>query len=177
MERVLKMENMTIGFIGTGNMGGALAKAVFKSGKAGQILLANRSLSKAEKLADLTGGRICSNKDVAANADYIFLGIEPGGLEELACEISPVLSGRNTRFILVSILAGKAVSALEESLGHYPVIRIMPNMPASEGCGFSLYTANSLVTKDEKEYFYHLMKTPLPCGAVAPMDVVLCCDL
>ncbi len=31
---------------------------------------------------------------------------------------------------------------------------------------YCLYTA----------FIFH-MKTPLPCGAVAPMDVVLCCDL
>ena len=37
----------TIGFIGTGNMGSAVAKAAAKSGLTETILLSNRTLSKA----------------------------------------------------------------------------------------------------------------------------------
>ena len=40
-----------VGFIGTGNMGGALARAAAKSGLASELLLANRSPEKAELLA------------------------------------------------------------------------------------------------------------------------------
>ena len=40
-----------IGFIGTGNMGGAIATAAAKSGLAGRILLANRTPAKAQALA------------------------------------------------------------------------------------------------------------------------------
>ena len=41
----------TIGFIGTGNMGGALARAVRKTVSASEILLTNRTPAKAEALA------------------------------------------------------------------------------------------------------------------------------
>ena len=41
----------TFGFIGTGNMGGALARAARKRLSGGEILLANRSAAKAEALA------------------------------------------------------------------------------------------------------------------------------
>ena len=41
----------TFGFIGTGNMGGALARAARKRLSGGEILLANRSATKAEALA------------------------------------------------------------------------------------------------------------------------------
>ena len=34
----------------------------------------------------------------------------------------------------------------------------MPNMPASEGCGFSLYTVNNKVTDEEKELFRRLVE-------------------
>ena len=46
----------TIGFIGTGNMGSALARAAAKSGKAQRLLLANRSPEKALRLAEELGG-------------------------------------------------------------------------------------------------------------------------
>ena len=41
----------TIGFIGTGNMGSAIAKAAAKSGQAETILLSNRTPAKAAALA------------------------------------------------------------------------------------------------------------------------------
>ena len=74
----------TIGFIGTGNMGGALAKAAFRSNKADVILLANRTAAKAEKLAEIVGGKAVDNKEVAEKAEYIFLGVEPQGLADIA---------------------------------------------------------------------------------------------
>ena len=40
-----------IGMIGTGNMGAAVAQAAARSGRAGQILLSNRTPEKAEALA------------------------------------------------------------------------------------------------------------------------------
>ena len=44
------MSEKTFGFIGCGNMGGALATAACKSG-VGRVLLANRTQAKAEALA------------------------------------------------------------------------------------------------------------------------------
>ena len=44
------MSKKTFGFIGCGNMGGALAAAACKSG-VGRVLLANRTRAKAEALA------------------------------------------------------------------------------------------------------------------------------
>ena len=40
---------MKLGFLGTGNMGGALAEAAAGSAPAGELLLVNRSREKAEK--------------------------------------------------------------------------------------------------------------------------------
>ncbi len=147
-----------IGFIGTGNMGGALARAVYKSAKAGKLLLSNRTREKADKLAQSVGGEVCSNKHNAAISEYIFIGIEPAGLNELAEEICPELSQRSDRYIIVSMLAGKTIADIEKAFGKVPVIRIMPNMPAAASCGYSLYTVNELVTGEEKSYFAQIME-------------------
>jgi pyrroline-5-carboxylate reductase len=55
-----------VGFIGTGNMGGALARAAAKSGLAEELLLANRSPEKALRLAEGLGGRQVDNQEAAA---------------------------------------------------------------------------------------------------------------
>lgn len=68
---------MKIGFIGTGNMGGALARAAAKGGHT--LLLANRTPAKAEALAKELGGTVCPNAEAAETAELLFLGVKPAG--------------------------------------------------------------------------------------------------
>lgn len=91
----------TFGFIGTGNMGGALARAARKRLSGGEILLANRSAAKAEALAQELDCRAVDNAAVAAEADYIFLGVKPYMVAGLMEKIGPVLAARKDRFVLV----------------------------------------------------------------------------
>ena len=68
----------TIGFIGTGNMGSAVARAAARSGLAETILLSNRTPAKAEALAaELPGAVLSTNEEVARTAQLIFLGVKP----------------------------------------------------------------------------------------------------
>ena len=64
-----------IGFLGCGNMGGALAGACAKRTK--HILLANRTPAKAEALAAELSCQAADNRDVAERCDLIFLGVKP----------------------------------------------------------------------------------------------------
>ena len=59
---------LTFGFIGTGNMGGALARAARKRLDGGQLLLANRTAAKAEALAAELGAQTVDNQTAAAQA-------------------------------------------------------------------------------------------------------------
>ncbi len=137
----------TFGFIGTGNMGGALAKAVSKSVDAGNIMLANRTRSKAEKLAAEIGCKVCENADVCWS-DFIFLGVKPNMIEGVLNEISDDLLERNTPAVLVSMAAAVTLEKLLSYMNApYPIVRIMPNTPASVGEGVILYTANEYVSE------------------------------
>lgn len=79
---------MKIGFIGTGNMGGALASAAAKSGEA-QVLLANRTKAKAEALAGRIGAAVSGNEMIAKEADLIFLGVKPQMMADMLTGIAP----------------------------------------------------------------------------------------
>ena len=68
---------MKYGFIGCGNMGSAVARAVCKGAGAGDVLLANRTPAKAEKLAGELGCACGTNEQVAGICDFIFLGVNP----------------------------------------------------------------------------------------------------
>ena len=50
-----------LGFIGTGNMGGALAQAAVKNVEPKEILLSNKTAQKAERLAQQLGCRAVDN--------------------------------------------------------------------------------------------------------------------
>lgn len=148
----------TIGFIGTGYMGGALATAASKSACDIRLLLANRSREKAEKLAAQIGGEVTDNQTVAREADYIFLGVKPQILQTMYEGIRDVLKERKDRYVIVSMIAGKDIALLEEMFDGAPVIRFMPNMPVTVGSGLSFYAFSDKVSEEEKAFFLELMK-------------------
>ena len=157
----------TLGFIGTGNMAGALIEAAAKSGEF-EFLLSNRHPEKAEKYAALTAGKVTDNKSVAAAADLIYLGVKPAGIAGLMEEISPVLAERKTPFVLVSMLGGTKISEIQKLAGaEYPVIRIMPNTPVAIGEGIILYDCSPQVSREDEEMFLASMKC---AGLVTKMD-------
>lgn len=141
-------------FIGTGNMGGALAKAARKKLGGEEILLSNRTAAKAEKLAEELDCRCGTTADAAAEGRYIFLGVKPQMMRGLLTEIAPVLAARKDRFILVTMAAGLTMEQISVMAGgDYPVIRIMPNTPCAVGAGVVIYDCNALVTAEELAEF------------------------
>ena len=147
------------GFIGAGNMGGALARAACKTLDPQEVLLSNRTAAKAEALARELGCCVAAdNRQVAREAKYIFLGVKPQMMAGMLADIAPVLSARTDRFILVSMAAGlRSEKLLAMAGGAYPLIRIMPNTPVAIGEGMVFYAANEAVTAAELEEFLSAM--------------------
>ncbi len=147
---------MKIGFIGTGNMGGALAKAAAKADFS--IYLYDKCPEKAQALAEELGCEAGSLADAAA-CRYIFLGVKPQMMEELFSELAPILQQRSDAFVLVSMAAGVPMSRIQQLAGEqYPVIRIMPNMPVSVGAGMILYDVTENVTGEQETQFLSVME-------------------
>ena len=67
----------TFGFIGTGNMGGALARSAAKAVAATNITLADQCSEKAAALASELGCAAADAKTVAENCGFIFLVVKP----------------------------------------------------------------------------------------------------
>ena len=135
---------MKIGFIGTGNMGGALASAAARSGEV-EVLLANRTKAKAETLAERIGAVVSSNEIIAREADHIFLGVKPQMIVDVLKGIAPALKERKSAPVLISMVTGPDIARIQELAGgDYPVIRIMPNTPAAVGAGTILYAAQNV---------------------------------
>lgn len=155
---------MTYGFIGCGNMGGAIAAAVCKKAGAEHVWLANRTAAKAENLAKQLGCHWGSNAD-AARCDYVFLGVKPHLMEGALSDIAPVLK-ENTP-VLVTMAAGLRMERIQQMAGFScPVIRIMPNTPSSIGCGMIQYCTCG-TTPEQEQDFLNAMSC---CGKLDLLD-------
>lgn len=158
---------MKYGFIGCGNMGGALARAAAKTVPAGDIVVSDKDASKTAAFSAETGVSVGTTAQIAIECKYIFLGVKPQMLSELFSEIKPVLDTRKDSFVLVSMAAGVNIGRLRELMGaECPIIRIMPNLPASVGEGMILYCSEN-VTDEETNGFLDLMSR---AGKLCPLD-------
>lgn len=147
------MAKYQFGFIGCGNMGGALVRAIATNIDGKQILIADRIAQNTATLQEKCGVDVAKDAaEVAADAKYIFLGVKPQGMRGLLSELAPVLKARKERFVLISMAAGVTLQSLEEMLGWQgaPMIRILPNTPAAVGKGMTLYCCNSAVSSEEE---------------------------
>lgn len=151
--------NHTFGFIGTGNMGGALARAAAKALDKESILLSDGYVPVAEALAEELGCKAVSVDTVASQAGFVWLGVKPQVIGAVLESIAPTLAARTDNFVLVSMAAGVAIADIRRMAGgDYPVIRIMPNMPVSVGGGVILYDATENVPQEAIEFFLENMR-------------------
>ena len=88
---------MTYGFIGTGNMGGALARALVREVSPLDVYLNNRTPAKAEALAAELGARADTAAHIAAACDYIFLGVKPNLIAGVLAQLAPTAFGEGNR--------------------------------------------------------------------------------
>lgn len=132
---------MKYGFIGCGNMGGAIAKALSKATK--EIMVSDRS-GKAKVFAEELGIVYSDAETVAARCDRIFIAVKPHMVQEVLSPLQKVLGKRKP--LLITMAAGMEIAKLEQLAGtELPVIRIMPNTPTAIGKGVIPYCRNALV--------------------------------
>jgi len=152
-----------LGFIGIGNMGGAIAASAVKAVDASDILVSAKHSESAAAFSAKYGTVASTNLEIAAKAKYVVLGVKPQYMEEVLKELQPVLAERKG-VILVTMAAGLTMQNISDMAGgDYPVIRIMPNTPALIGQGVIVYDANSLVTQDDLNAY---LATLAPAGLI-----------
>lgn len=135
---------MKYGFIGCGNMGGALAKAL--AGKTKDILLADADRARAEALAETLGCKAGTNEQVFTSCERVFLAVKPQMMADMLKTAQKTISERQD-LTLITIAAGLTMEKIEQMAGKaYPVIRLMPNTPVALGQGVVMYCRNSRVS-------------------------------
>ena len=146
------MEGKTIGFIGCGNMGGAMIGGILKAGltSASQILVADLNTAKLAEMEKEYGIAVTTDgREVAAKSDYLVLAVKPNVYEAVIASIKDLLSAKQ---VLISIAAGQSLAAIAKMAGEtVKVVRVMPNTPALVEAGMAAICPNGLVEAAELE--------------------------
>ena len=129
---------MKLGFIGAGEMGGAIIKGLLKHGWAKEDILASvhTEASAAKLRSDLGIEAGTDNMRVIHDANWLFIAVKPAQVPSVLEQI--VASGVNAK-PLICMALGWSVEKIQQVLPKWPVIRIMPNTPLSLGEGVTLF--------------------------------------
>ena len=141
---------MKIGFIGCGNMAGAMLSGILDQGtyKADDIIAADVYKPSRENAKEKFGIAVTdSNKEVVEKAEVVVLSIKPQFCETVIKEISDsVREGQ----LFITIIPGKTLAWLESTFGKkVKIVRTMPNTPAIVKEGMTAACGNDLVTEED----------------------------
>lgn len=143
---------MKIGFIGCGNMAGAIIEGIIKNEIIDEtdINIFDVFYPAIEKITSKHDVNLCENaSEIVKESDAVILAVKPNVLASVLDEINYALDESNT--LLISIAAGKTIDFIRSSLSHgNRIIRVMPNINAKVGEAISAYTANGEATKEDK---------------------------
>lgn len=141
---------MKIGFIGAGNMGGAMMRGIVASKKASpaDIITSDKNENALELLkSELDIAITSDNKAVVSFADIIFLSIKPQFYESVISEIKGAVTKDK---LIVTIAPGKTLEWLKTQFGkNVKIIRTMPNTPAMVGEGMMGMCPNELIEEND----------------------------
>jgi pyrroline-5-carboxylate reductase len=107
------------------------------------VLVSDISAQRLQGLAQTYGIHTTqSNLDVLSQAQTVILAVKPQTLTALAQEIVPTQISCE---LVISILAGVSLKRLESIFEQHPVVRVMPNTPATVAAGISALAGGTYV--------------------------------
>ncbi len=143
-----------LGFIGAGNMGGAILRGVLRAGLHApeDIVFSAGTPEEAGAVAEATGARaVAANVDVVREAgpgSVVVLAVKPHVVPAVLAEIAQAAAEEGT--VLVSVAAGTSLEKLGAPLASaQPIVRTMPNVAASVGQSMTAICPNGNVSEED----------------------------
>ncbi len=154
--------------VGCGNMGFAMLSGWLATGVLGsdEVAVVEPNDSLRARAASLgTRAHLTVEEITDVRPDLVILAVKP----QVMAEVVPAyrhLGGGATTFL--SVAAGTGIATFESLLGpETPIMRCMPNTPASIGQGMMVTVANTQVTDEAKAFVNQLLSAS---GKVAAID-------
>ena len=151
---------MKLGFIGAGEMGGALIKGLLKSGWPKEDVLASvSSADSARRLTQQYGiAAYTDNRQTTQKADMLLIAVKPAVVPQVLAEIKTAAVKP-----VVCMALGWTLEKLQTALPGWPVVRIMPNTPLALGEGVTLFAfgkeVSAALRRQVESIFCRLGKT------------------
>ncbi|MBQ2747809.1 MAG: pyrroline-5-carboxylate reductase [Firmicutes bacterium] len=141
---------MKYGFIGAGNMGGAILRRALSSGVIAKedALVFGVNIEKLTRTGyELGVDTYTDVSSIVDDSDIILFGFKPQMFDDVMPEVKKSYIPSK---VIISMAAGISIAYLEDHLGKdAKIIRIMPNTPAFLGCGMISVSRNGNVTDEE----------------------------
>jgi pyrroline-5-carboxylate reductase len=143
--------SIKLGVVGGGVMGEALISRLIAQQlyRPEDVLISEPQSHRQDYLGKEYGVNVTSdNRAAAAASDVVLLAIKPQVFDAVVAELTPGNDEHRPALeqlpVVVSILAGVSLSKLEAAFGRQPVIRAMPNTPATVGAGITAIAPGKL---------------------------------
>ncbi len=138
-----------VGIIGFGTMGEAFAACLARKLPDLSLIAHDAKTNRVETAGRAHGVAAAgSAAEVLQKSDLTILAIKPQDLAAFAAELKGAARGKS----VVSILAGRTIQVLSESLGTDQVVRFMPTLAAVKGAsmvGISCHPAAAAQLRDD----------------------------
>ena len=157
---------MKIGFIGTGNMAGAIMSGLINKGifRPDEIIGSDISEQGRQNAKDNYGICVTADNREAASAEVLVLSVKPQFYADTIAEIRDSMTEKQ---LVITIAPGKTLKWLGEQFGkEMKIIRTMPNTPAMVGEGMTAACPNEFVTDEELGYALKIL------GAFGKVEIV-----
>ncbi|MEL7034647.1 MAG: pyrroline-5-carboxylate reductase [Cyanobacteria bacterium J06592_8] len=152
------MTAFKFGLIGGGVMGEALLSRLIAQEiyLPSEVIVSEPQPQRRETLQQQYGVEVTDENSQAAKvSEVLLLAIKPQILDRVISDLVAIGIKETNRpdaeMMIISILAGVPLSRLESAFLHRPVIRVMPNTPATVGAGMSAFAAGKTVEPHHKE--------------------------
>lgn len=137
------LQDLTLGFIGTGNMARALLKGLTGARifPPERICVFDKAPESVDTAVKTFGIIPCTgNREVVQKSDLFVLAVKPQNIRDVLAEIQPVVRDGQ---LVVSIAAGIPLRLIQTLLARdVPIVRVMPNTPALVQMGISAIAGN-----------------------------------
>jgi pyrroline-5-carboxylate reductase len=144
------MKTRTLGFLGAGNMAGALIKGLLHAQAVEPSRIVASDL-KAERLEQLAAAHhirtTTDNHALVRDVDVLVLAVKPQVVDKVLTAIGTEVKAGT---LVISVAAGVPIAAIEARLpAGAHVVRSMPNTPATALAGATAISAGTHATEDD----------------------------
>lgn len=147
----INFKDIKIGFIGSGNMGGAIIKGVISNSlfEATNVLVSDPNDANRNALISETGCvGVSSNIDLLNQSNVVVVAVKPNVLPYVLEEIKVHVDQQ----LIISIVAGVSIERYKNVLGDSAkIVRTLPNTPLLVNEGMTIISYDGNIVDEDKQ--------------------------